>query len=169
TGKLFAFEHFEDVYPDILCIAKGMGGGMPIGAFVGRNDIMQSLNNHHPLIGHASTFGGHPIGCVAALATLNCIIDDNLMESVEEKGNRFRQELSHPLIKQVRGKGLFNCIDFDERLDWQEVLKACFDEGLITGTHLFNTHSLSLKPALIITDEQIEESIVRFKKAFDRF
>lgn len=169
TGKLFAFEHFEDVYPDILCIAKGMGGGMPIGAFVGRNDIMQSLNNHHPLIGHASTFGGHPIGCVAALATLNCIIDDNLMEGVEEKGNRFRQELSHPLIKQVRGKGLFNCIDFDERLDWQEVLKACFAEGLITGTHLFNTHSLSLKPALIITDEQIEESIVRFKKAFDRF
>lgn len=168
TGKLFAFENFEGVYPDILCIAKGMGGGMPIGAFIGRNDIMMSLNNHHPLIGHASTFGGHPVSCVAALATLDCIMEENLMNKVESKGKRYRQELKHPLIKEVRGIGLFNCIDIDQRLDWTEVLKACFAEGLITGTHLFNTHCLSLKPALIISDEQITESIEKFKSALDR-
>ena len=141
---------------------------MPIGAFIGRNDIMMSLNNHHPLIGHASTFGGHPVSCIAALATLDCIVEENLMDNVESKGKRYRQELKHPLIKEVRGIGLFNCIDIDQRLDWTEVLKACFAEGLITGTHLFNTHCLSLKPALIISDEQITESIEKFKRALDR-
>ena len=168
TGKLFAFEHFKGVVPDILCIAKGMGGGMPIGAFVGRDDIMQSLNNHHPLIGHASTFGGHPLGCVAALATLNCIIEDKLMADVERKGTRYRNELTHPLIKQVKGIGLFNCIELREDVDWQKALISCFSEGIITGTHLFNSQCLSLKPALIITDEQITESIERIKTALDK-
>lgn len=168
TGRLFAFEHVKGLVPDILCIAKGMGGGMPIGAFVGREDIMQSLNNHHPLIGHASTFGGHPVSCVAALATLDCIIEGRLMDKVEEKGKRYRQELTHPLIKQVRGKGLFNCIELSEKVSWQEALKSCFKEGIITGTHLFNSQCLSLKPALIITDEQITESIAKIKQALDR-
>ncbi len=168
TGKLFAFEHFKRVVPDILCIAKGMGGGMPIGAFIGREDIMQRLNNHHPLIGHASTFGGHPVSCAAALATLDCIVEDNLMDKVEGKGNRYRKELTHPLIKEVRGKGLFNCIELSEKVNWQTALKSCFKEGIITGTHLFDSQCLSLKPALIITDEQITESIARIKRALNR-
>ncbi len=168
TGRLFAFEHCDGVSPDILCIAKGMGGGMPIGAFVGRKEIMFSLNNHHPLIGHATTFGGHPLGCVAALASLNYIIEENLLSKVEEKGERYRNELSHPLIKEVRGRGLFNCMELSEGADWQRVLKSCFAEGIITGTHLFNPHCISLKPALTITDEQITESIRRIKAALDR-
>ncbi len=167
TGKLFAYEHYKDVSPDILCIAKGMGGGMQIGAFVGRKEIMLSLNNHHPLIGHASTFGGHPLGCVAALATLDYIMEENLLEKVEEKGERYRKEISHPLIKEVRGRGLFNCMELREGVDWQRVLKSCFSQGIITGTHLFNPDCISLKPALTITDEQITESIHRILRAVD--
>ncbi len=167
TGKLFAYEHYKDVSPDILCIAKGMGGGMQIGAFVGRKEIMLSLNNHHPLIGHASTFGGHPLGCVAALATLDYIMEENLLEKVEEKGERYRKEISHPLIKEVRGRGLFNCMELREGVDWQRVLKSCFSQGIITGTHLFNPDCISLKPALTITDEQITESIHRIHRALD--
>ena len=89
------------------------------------------------------------------------------MDKVEEKGKRYRKELTHPLIKEVRGKGLFNCIELSEKVDWQMALKSCFNEGIITGTHLFNTRCLSLKPALIISDEQITESIARIKRALD--
>ncbi len=166
TGKLFAFEHFDAV-PDILCIAKGMGGGMPIGAFTGRKDIMLALNNGHPLIGHATTFGGHPVCCSAALAVLEAIMEDDLMRDVDKKGEMYRTLLKHPLIKDVRGIGLFNCIELREDVNWQNALKACFSNGIITGTHLFNPQCLSLKPALIITPEQIKESIDRIHTALD--
>lgn len=167
TGRLFAFEHYEGATPDILCIAKGMGGGMPIGAFVGREEIMESLNNHHPLIGHASTFGGHPVCLAAALASLNCIIEENLLKDVERKGERYRKELSHCHIKSITGKGLFNSVELSDSVRWQDVLVACFSEGIITGTHLFASQTLSLKPALTITDDQITESIERIRRALD--
>lgn len=167
TGKLFAFENYGFV-PDILCIAKGMGGGMPIGAFVGSKEIMDKLNNHHPLIGHATTFGGHPISLVSALETLNVLIDENLIEGVNRKGDIYRKKLIHPKIKEVRGIGLFNCIELTNPEDWQKALIYCFEEGIITGTHLFNVGCLSIKPPLIITEEEIELSIEKILKALDR-
>ena len=167
TGKLFAFENYGFV-PDILCIAKGMGGGMPIGAFVGSKEIMDKLNNHHPLIGHATTFGGHPISLVSALETLNVLIDEKLIEGVNRKGEIYRQKLIHPKIKEVRGIGLFNCIELTNPDDWQKALIYCFEEGIIIGTHLFNAGCLSIKPPLIITEEEIEESIEKILRALDR-
>lgn len=172
SGKLFAFENYA-VVPDILCIAKGMGGGMPIGAFVGSKEIMNSLNNHHPLIGHATTFGGHPLSCVAALETLKTIVEEKLMEGVEEKGELYKTLLVHPRIKEVRGIGLFNCMELKEdennkEVDWSRVLINLFEEGIISGTHLFNTNCISIKPPLTITQEEIRESCSRILRALDK-
>jgi acetylornithine/succinyldiaminopimelate/putrescine aminotransferase len=166
TGKLFAFEHFG-IVPDILCIAKGMGGGMPIGAFVGSNDIMNALNNHHPLIGHATTFGGHPISCVAALAVLDTLLNENIIEDVAAKGQYLRDKLKHRQIKSVQGVGLFSSIALAEPDSWQRVLIKCFEHGIITGTHLFNSVALSIKPALTITYQQLDTAIERILLALD--
>lgn len=166
TGTLFAFEQYGFV-PDILCIAKAMGGGLPIGAFIGKKEIMDALNNHHPLIGHATTYGGNPVCLASALAVLNCIMEDNLLEGVREKGEYLRSLLKHDKIKEVRGVGLFNCVELEEGVDWQKALKACFGEGIITGTHLFNSMCLSIKPPLIITKEEIEIAAGKILKALD--
>ena len=173
TGTMFAFEQFGFV-PDILCMAKAMGGGLPIGAFIGKEDIMQGLNNHHPLIGHATTYGGNPVCLAAALAQLNCIADildkerthENIL-TVKEKGEIYRRKLKHKLINRVEGTGLFNAIYLNDGVDWQKVLISCFNNGIITGTHLFNPMAISIKPPLIITEEEVEQSISRILKAFD--
>ena len=173
SGTLFAFEQFGFV-PDILCIAKAMGGGLPIGAFIGKEEIMQRLNNHHPLIGHASTYGGNPVCLAAALAQLNEITDlldkdikgENEL-TIFEKGEIYRQKLKHKHIKQTVGLGLFNAIYLNEGVDWQKVLISCFNNGIITGTHLFNSNAISIKPPLTITKQEIEESISRILTAFD--
>lgn len=172
TGKLFAFENY-DIVPDILCIAKGMGGGMPIGGFVGSKEVMSSLNNHHPLIGHATTFGGHPVSCISALETLRVIIEENLMQGVEEKANLYKELLVHRRIKEFRGIGLFNCIELNKdennkEYAWDKVLISLFEEGIISGTHLFNSNCISIKPPLIITEEEIRESCKRILLALDK-
>lgn len=166
TGTLFAFEQF-DFTPDILCIAKAMGGGLPIGAFIGKEEIMQRLNNHHPLIGHATTYGGNPVCLAAALAQLNYILDNELMKDVQKKGEIYRQKLRHKHIKKVVGIGLFNAIYLNNNIEWQRVLTACFNNGIITGTHLFNPNAISIKPPLTITNEEIDESITRIISALN--
>src|SRR5574344_1164388 len=167
TGRLFGFENF-DITPDILCIAKSMGAGLPIGAFLSSKEIMDKLNNHHPLIGHATTFGGNALCLASALASLNFLIEHKVIEDVNRKGEIYRRELKHPLIKEMRGLGLFNCMELYEDVDWQKVLVSCFEEGVISGTHLFNTQCFCIKPPRIITDNQIEESIKRIKRALDK-
>ena len=166
TGRLFAFERYG-IVPDILCIAKAMGGGLPIGAFIGKKEIMNALNNHHPLIGHATTYGGNPVCLASALATLNYIIEENLLDSIDEKGEYLRSLLKHRHIKEVRGVGLFNCVELNEDVDWQKALKACFKQGIITGTHLFNPMCLSIKPPLIISKEEIEFAVAKILAALD--
>lgn len=166
TGTLFAFEQYG-IVPDILCIAKAMGGGLPIGAFIGRKEIMNALNNHHPLIGHATTYGGNPVCLSSALATLDYIVENDLMKDVARKGELYRTLLKHKHIKEVRGVGLFNCVELKEDVDWKKALISCFNHGIITGTHLFNPMCLSVKPPLIITEEEIKESIERMILALD--
>ena len=166
TGTLFAFEQYGFV-PDILCIAKAMGGGLPIGAFIGRQEIMDKLNNHHPLIGHATTYGGNPVCLASALATLDYIVENNLLEDVHEKGKYFRQLIQHKNVKDTRGVGLFSCIELREDADWQEALKACFREGIITGTHLFNPMCLSIKPPLVTTKEELKLAAEKILRALD--
>ncbi len=154
TGKLFAFEHFG-IIPDILCIAKGMGGGMPIGAFISSKEIMSSLTNN-PILGHITTFGGHPVSCAASLATLNILIEEKLCEQVAKKEKLVRELLVHPKIKSINGKGLLLAIEFESYEQNKKIIDKCILNGVITDWFLFNAHSMRIAPPLTITEEEIK-------------
>lgn len=155
TGKLFAFEHY-DVVPDILLLAKGMGGGMPIGAFVASQELT-TLLGVDPVLGHITTFGGHPVSCAAALATLQTLLDGDLIATAEEKGLRFRQNLkSVPGVLDVRQVGLWLAVELLNYDQVKMVIQHCLERGLITDWFLFNDRSLRIAPPLIISDEEID-------------
>jgi len=156
TGTLFAFEQY-DVVPDILLLAKGMGGGMPIGAFVSSQEIMKVLS-HNPLLGHITTFGGHPVCCAAALATLKELLNSNLINEVKEKEALFISLLKHPAILDIRSAGLWMAVELKDFEMVQAVIKKCLERGLITDWFLFNDRSLRIAPPLIITNEEIREA-----------
>jgi acetylornithine/succinyldiaminopimelate/putrescine aminotransferase len=154
TGKLFAFEHYDFV-PDILCLAKGMGGGMPIGAFISSKEIMNVLTNN-PILGHITTFGGHPVCCAAGLATLKILLEEKLIDEVEIKEKLFRELLKHPKIKSLNGKGLLLSIEFESFEQNKKIIDKCIEKGVITDWFLFNKHSMRIAPPLIITEKEIE-------------
>jgi acetylornithine/succinyldiaminopimelate/putrescine aminotransferase len=161
---MWAFEQFG-IEPDILVCAKGMGGGMPIGAFISSTEIMSGFKTN-PILGHCTTFGGHPVSCAAALATLQVIQDEKLAEGVAAKAARFRAQLQHPSIRAVRGCGLLMAVEFDSF----EVLKPIIDhalahEGILTDWFLFCDNSLRLAPPLIITDAEIDEACAALLRA----
>ncbi|MCX6231586.1 MAG: aspartate aminotransferase family protein [Bacteroidetes bacterium] len=167
TGKLFAFEHYNTP-PDILCIAKSMGGEMPLGAFISSNSIMDCLNGEHPLHGHATTFGGHPVSCAASLATLDVILDEKLIEKSDEKQRLFRDYLSNQAaIKEIRGKGMFMAIEFHDATKIEKLVESCINNGIITYWFLFNHNSISLIPPLNITNEEIKLACDRLLKAIN--
>jgi len=156
TGILFAFEQYN-VIPDILLLAKGMGGGMPIGAFIASKEIMNSLT-HNPVLGHITTFGGHPVCCAAALANLNFIVKNKLSQRAKEIESIIKQTIKHPKIKELRVTGSLAAIDFgDEALNMQTISK-CIEAGIITDWFLFNTQSMRIAPPLIITDKELEKA-----------
>lgn len=153
TGTLFGFEHYN-IVPDIITLAKSFGGGMPLGAFIASNKIMQSLT-HNPILGHISTFGGHPVCCAAGKAALQTIINQNLTKTISHKENLFLEKLKHPAIKNIRSKGLLMAIEF-EAFDFnKKVIDACLSNGLITDWFLFDDKSLRLAPPLIINEKEI--------------
>lgn len=156
TGKLFAYEHY-DFIPDILCVAKGMGGGMPIGAFISSKEIMNSMSNN-PVLGHITTFGGHPVCCAAAEATLHVLINEKLSEKVEEKESLFRTLLKHPKIRSVNGKGLLLSLEFESYEQNKAIIDKCIQNGVITDWFLFNSHSMRIAPPLTITEEEIRSA-----------
>ncbi|GAB3276053.1 aspartate aminotransferase family protein [Larkinella harenae] len=159
TGTFWAFEGFG-VIPDVVVCAKGMGGGMPIGAFISSAEIMGVFKTN-PILGHITTFGGHPVSAAASLATLRVVQDEQLPAQAERKGQLFRQLLVHPAIKEIRGKGLMLAAEFESF----EVLKPIIDRaiagqplGVITDWFLFCDNSMRIAPPLVITDEQIREA-----------
>jgi acetylornithine/succinyldiaminopimelate/putrescine aminotransferase len=154
TGTLFAHQTYG-IVPDIITMAKGMGGGMPIGAFVANKALMDSFKNN-PLLGHITTFGGHPVSAAAALASLNFILKEKLLEKVEEKSKLFRKHLDNPNIEAVRGKGLMLAIQLDTFDRVQTVLKHCLEEGVVSDWFLFCDNAIRLSPPLIISVEEIE-------------
>ena len=154
TGKLFGFEHFN-IVPDILLLAKGIGGGMPIGAFVSSKEIMISLATN-PILGHITTFGGHPVSCAAGLATLQTIVQENIVNGVTEKAELFKKLLVHPEIKEVRRKGLMIAIEFENFETNKKIIDACIADGIISDWFLHCSNSMRIAPPLIITDEEIE-------------
>ena len=165
TGKLFAFEHF-DIAPDILTVAKAFGGGLPIGAFISDQKIMQTLT-HDPMLGHITTFGGNPVCCASALATLNVIHDEKLLDSVEAKGILFEKYLKHPRIKEIRRIGLMFAIDFDSAERVNNIVSYTKDHGVICYWFLSHPYSFRIAPPLTITEEQIKESCEVILKAID--
>jgi acetylornithine/N-succinyldiaminopimelate aminotransferase len=156
TGKLFAFEHFH-VRPDILVLGKALGGGMPLGAFVSSPDIMRSLT-HDPVLGHITTFGGHPVCCAAALASLNIILENKLADAAEKLGRRIREKIHHPLIRDVRGKGLFLSVEFENEEMNRKIIDDCIKNGLFVDWFLFAPHCMRLAPPLTITEAEIDEA-----------
>ena len=154
TGKMFSFEHFG-IVPDILCLAKAFGGGMPLGAFISSKEIMSSLT-HDPELGHITTFGGHPVSCAAALASLNYLTTKKIHETAEEKAGIFIDRLSgHPAIKAIRHKGLMLGIDLDSGEAIQKLIPIFLDNGLIADSFLFRPEAFRIAPPLIITEEEI--------------
>ena len=156
TGKLFAFEHYN-VVPDVLTIGKAFGGGMPIGGFVSSKENMKALT-YNPELGHITTFGGHPVCCAAALASLELISDDKLLNQLELKGQLFEDLLSHNLVKEIRRKGLFFAIELETADLVQQVVEGCKERGVLTFWFLSNPQSFRIAPPLIITEQEIKVS-----------
>ena len=166
TGKLFAFEHF-DIVPDILCLAKAMGGGMPIGAFVASKEHMNSLT-HNPALGHITTFGGHPVSCAAALASLEVILDENLTEQANSKGIQFKDRLElHAKVDHIRQAGLMLAVELKPEFSIPKLVKILQQNGLIVDQFLFNDHSFRIAPPLTITNEEIDMVIEKVAKSLD--
>ena len=155
TGKLFAFEHF-DMVPDILVMGKGMGGGVPVGAFMSSAQIMQSLT-HSPKLGHITTFGGNPLIAAASYATLKEVVESDLMKEVAKKEQLFRELLVHPKIKNVNGKGLMLAVNLGAPDFTLEVAKRCMEKGLIVFWQLYRNEYLRISPPLTLSLEEIRQ------------
>lgn len=152
-GELFAFMEYN-VVPDILTIAKGMGGGMPIGAFVSSKEIMGSLKSN-PVLGHITTFGGHPVSCAAAIASLEVILNEKLIEQVKKKGELFKENIKNNYCKEIRGKGLFMAVELDSFDRVKKVINAAINKGLVTDWFLFCDTAFRIAPPLVISEKQI--------------
>jgi acetylornithine/N-succinyldiaminopimelate aminotransferase len=156
TGKLFAFEHFG-IEPDILLLAKALGGGMPVGAFIASNKIMSALKEN-PILGHITTFGGHPVCCAAGLAALEALLDENLCYNVSDKEALFRKLLVHPAIKEVRGKGLMLAIELENFELNKKIIDRCIANGVVVDWFLHCSNSMRLAPPLVINEEEIRKA-----------
>lgn len=156
TGSFWFLEQLG-VTPDILVCAKGMGGGMPIGAFISRHEIMRTLT-HDPFLGHITTFGGHPVSCAASLATLQTILSEELHFKATAKGERFRSKLTHPFIKEIRGTGLMMALELGDATLVQSTIASALEKGLLTDWFLFKDTALRLAPPLTITEEEIDKA-----------
>lgn len=156
TGKLFAFEHYG-IVPDILMLAKGIGGGMPLGAFVAGKQVMDVIKDN-PMLGHITTFGGHPVSCAAAKASLEVIIENQLVEQVAEKEQLFRTLLQHPKIKEIRGKGLMMCLQLETFEQVYNVSNYCAQQGIMIDWYLHCETALRVAPPLTITNDEIEKA-----------
>ncbi|MCC2546545.1 aspartate aminotransferase family protein [Hymenobacter sp. BT175] len=164
TGTFWAFEQFG-IVPDVLLCAKGMGGGMPIGAFIAPQEIMAGFKSN-PVLGHCTTFGGHPVSCVASLATLQVIQEENLLAGVTAKAALFRNLLRHPAIRDVRGLGLLMAVEFDSYAVLKPIIdRALEHEGILTDWFLFCDNSLRLAPPLTISEAEIKEACAALQRA----
>ena len=166
TGSLFAFEQYG-IVPDVLLLAKAMGGGMPIGAFVSSKAIMQVLSEN-PILGHITTFGGHPVCCAAALANLQTLLDTSYIAEVKAKEALFHQLLQHPKIREVRSAGLLMAMDLGSFDAVMKVIQYCLAQGLISDWFLFNTESVRIAPPLIITEAEIKQACGVILEALDK-
>lgn len=156
TGTLWGFEHFG-VVPDIVLLGKALGGGMPLGAFVADKDLMMQLADN-PVLGHITTFGGHPVCCAAGLAAMQALIDEAMTESVTQKGDLFKSLLQHEQIKAVRHIGLLMAVEFDSFETNKKVIDAVIEAGALTDWFLFASNCLRICPPLTISEAEIRKA-----------
>ncbi|MCH5715124.1 aspartate aminotransferase family protein [Niabella hibiscisoli] len=156
TGKLWGFEHFG-VVPDIVLLGKALGGGMPLGAFVADKELMMQLADN-PVLGHITTFGGHPVCCAAGLAAMQALIDEAMADGATQKGNLFKSLLQHEQIKAVRHIGLLMAVEFDSFETNKKVIDAIIETGALTDWFLFASNCLRICPPLTISEAEIRKA-----------
>ena len=156
TGKLWGFEHF-DIVPDMLLLGKALGGGMPLGAFITDKQIMDAFTDN-PVLGHITTFGGHPVCCAAGMAAMKALLEEGWIGKVKNKEELFRSKLTHPSVKAVRSFGLWMAVEFDSFEICKQVIDRCIAAGLLTDWFLFAPHCLRISPPLIISEAQVEKA-----------
>jgi acetylornithine/succinyldiaminopimelate/putrescine aminotransferase len=154
TGKLWGFENFN-IVPDIVLLGKALGGGMPLGAFIADQTIMNSLAEN-PVLGHITTFGGHPVCCAAGMAAMQVLLTENLIKEVPVKSELFKNILIHPAIKSVNSFGLWMAVEFSSAETCKKIIDHCIEQGILTDWFLFAPSSLRISPPLVISDRQIE-------------
>lgn len=167
TGKMFGFEHF-DISPDIVVMGKALGGGLPIGAFSASIKLMEKLEND-PKLGHITTFGGNPVIATAALTTIDEIIDGKLIEQVNTKEKIFRNNLQHPLIKKIKGKGLMLAPIFENPQIPNILVPRCIEKGLLLFWLLWEKNAIRISPPLNISEEEIVMGCQIIKETLDEF
>ena len=167
TGKMFAFQKYG-VEPDMLTLAKALGGGMPLGALAASEELMDAWRDHPPL-GHITTFGGHPVSCAAALAALKILLRENWIAEVERKSKRFTDALkSHPLVKEIRAAGLLIAVDLKDCEKAKKILYLLLEEGVLTDWFLFQPTSFRIAPPLCINDQEIDMAVEAIIRALNR-
>jgi acetylornithine/succinyldiaminopimelate/putrescine aminotransferase len=163
TGKLWGFDHFE-VVPDIVLLGKALGGGMPLGAFVSSKKSMDALTDD-PVLGHITTFGGHPVCCAAGMAAFKVLLEEKLVDQVPAKTAIFQSLLKHDKIRQLRSFGLWLAVEFNSFETNKKVIDYCLSHGVLTDWFLFASNCLRICPPLNIHDEQIEEAATVIQEA----
>jgi putrescine aminotransferase len=143
-----------------------MGGGMPIGAFVSSREIL-SVFKTNPILGHITTFGGHPVSCAAAFASLETLLSDKIIQDVEQKGNLFRKKLVHPAIKSIRGIGLLLAVELDDFEMVKNVIDTAIKYGAVMDWFIFYDSAFRIAPPLVITEKQIEDTVEILIKSID--
>lgn len=168
VGSIFAAKRYA-VTPDILAMAKAMGGGMPLGGFAARPEIMSAFKTN-PVLGHITTFGGHPVCCAAGLAALNYILDNNLLDTVNEKGDLIKNKIKidGKKVKEIRNVGMLMAVEFDDIDLCNRVTKLALEEGLVSESFLFRQSALRIAPPLTITNEEIEIICEKLNRAIEK-
>jgi len=166
TGSLFSFEQY-DVIPDVLVLGKALGGGMPMGAFLASRPLMNTLSNN-PILGHITTFGGHPVACAAGHAAFNVLLDEKLMDTVSSKSEIFKELLIHPQIKQVHGMGLLLAVELDSFDTVNACIQQMLDQNLFADWFLYAPHCLRVCPPLTITNQEIQLACTSILQILDK-
>ena len=165
TGKLWGFENFK-IIPDVLVFGKALGGGMPLGAFIADKKLMDAFTEN-PVLGHITTFGGHPVCCASGMASMKVLLEEKLIDGVKEKEELFKSLLVHKKIKAVRSFGLWIAIEFDSFETNKKVIDECIKNGVMTDWFLFASNCLRISPPLTISKEQIKKACNMILKACD--
>ena len=163
TGKLWGFENFE-IVPDVLVLGKALGGGMPLGAFIADKKMMDSFTEN-PVLGHITTFGGHPVCCTAGMTAMKVLLEEKIINEVKEKEELFRSLLVHPKIKSLRSFGLWMAVEFDSFETNKKIIDACIENGVMTDWFLFAPSCLRISPPLNVSEKQITEACNKIMKA----